>query len=225
MRDYFLRKYREGARPGQPLASGKRLWPYFELLSFLVPHVSTREPGTPQENPDEGEGISLNSLMSPKDSFMGKCEVEETANNPPGSTTCNSPSISSKQEPPSRSPSPVESELTHTAAVTPTVRPSSSQPFRIARKRKGTPAGAIDHKTFKTVRNEESSHEHFFRSILPMIERFSDIETLMFRSDVHGLVLKYLQKQEALPVITSAVSQASDAAGYSVYLQADQSPE
>ncbi|RUS89817.1 hypothetical protein EGW08_002429 [Elysia chlorotica] len=228
MRDYFLRKYREGARPGQPLASGKRLWPYFEMLSFLMPHVNTsiREHETSRESTEEYDGLVLNGLLSQKDSdySMGKYELEET------NDTCNlhsPPIVFAKQEPLSRSPSPArsESELTHTAAITPTVRPSSSTPCsRSTKKRKVVPYSG--HKSYKTVRNCENSHEHFFRSIMPMLERFSDVDTLMFRSEVNALVLKCLHKQEDLPVITSAVSQAGDAPDcYSVYLQPEESPE
>ncbi|GFR93917.1 transcription factor Adf-1 [Elysia marginata] len=219
MRDYFLRKYREGNRPGQPTPNGKRIWPYFDMLSFLIPFVSI--------NRDFSNG-SINTTGDGADGFDGE-DTGSTGNG--NNTPAETPT---KIEPRSRSASPVDSETNHSIPpVTP--RPSISHPhsshnaIRIAnvntlRKRKVNTVSNV--KPVKVVKREENSHEHFFRSILPMLEKFSDIETLMFRSEVNSLVLKYLQRQDPVPVVASAAEQhQEDASSFSVYLQDQASPE
>ena len=190
MRDYFLRKYREGTRPGQPV-SGKKVWPYFDQLTFLMPHVTSREP---LDSMDGFEGEEM---------FVNKIEM------------------------PSRSPSPDDLEPNQTVAETPKVRLSLAPP-KNPKKRKGE--FGSDQKSLKALKRKESGHEHFFRSILPMLESFSDIETLQFRSEVHGLVLKYLHKQSVVPVLAAPAGEPmpveDDETGtYSVYIDTHHSPQ
>lgn len=217
MRDYFLRKYREGMRPGQVRYNGKRVWPYFNMLAFLIPHLSSSTINREShENGETAIDAGDNSCDLGEDAGHETAEAFETISQ----DKSNAP-VHSKIEARSRSPSPAPSE-THNIRNSSLLHNTVRSRHALERKRKMNVSyssySPYDDRKVKVVKREENSHEHFFKSIQPMLERLSDIETLMFRSEVNSLVLKYLQKQTPAPVAASPEAEASH---FTVYLQQD----
>lgn len=75
-------------------------------------------------------------------------------------------------------------------------RPSYSGIREPGKKRKGTDLDVEVLKALKEPEREPDENELFFKSLLPMLRKLDPMDAMMYRHEVQGLLIRYVQKSQ-----------------------------
>ncbi|GFS12452.1 transcription factor Adf-1 [Elysia marginata] len=192
LRDYFrkLRKRIQNAKPGRGWEK-KIKWPLYNSMAFLIPFsdVSETAGNLDVDTYENYDGASLADSDTPETEADTEGFVVSLKHSPSSPYSQDEEQITISQgDPAERAFKPSSAEIT---------TPRMSSPANGKRKRKED----FDTEVLKALKRPcedvDDDHDHFFKSLRPLLNTLDAFDTMRFRQDVQSVLLRYAEKAKA----------------------------